>query len=605
MADFNLGALVLYKSRPAKIIQIEDKIEIEFSKKKTKKVRDKDIYFLHAGPIEAADKIEIIEVDVNEAWELIMDETVSLSELTALLFDEESAVHTWNTWLKVAQGLYFEGTPNEIKSRAPELVEKEQKALQEKAEKEAKWHAFLERLKTKELNEDDKKELADVEQLALRKTEKSRILFALNLPQTPESAHQMLIKWGYWENSFNPYPARFNINIQDPDLDIPLLPKEVREDLTYLDSYAIDDEDSNDPDDAISLDKEGRLWVHIADVAAIVQPESALDLEAQSRSANLYLPERVIHMLPPAITKQLALGLQETSPALSIGFMLSEKGEPTDFKLVLSTIKVQRITYNEVADKMTMSPYKEMAEKLNCFREWRLSQGATNLELPDVSVSVNKEGQVFIKSLPALSSRDLVADAMIAAGYVVAQFTEEKQIPSLYAGQQDPEEIHHPNTLAEHFAYRRFFKPSKVTTLAQPHFGLGLPVYTRITSPLRRYSDLIVHQQLRAFLMEKPLQTIQEITERMAVASSEGRNIRGAERFSNAHWKCIYFEQNPKWQGEGVVVGLDERNMLICIPELAYETKLRLDKSLKLDDKIKLRIKSVDITEPRAFFAII
>jgi len=605
MADFNLGALILYKSRPAKVIDLGEKIEIEFAKKKTKKVRAKDIIFLHQGPIEYADKIVELDIDVTEAWELLAgEEAISLAELSDLLFDEQdSAVNTWNAWLQVAKGIYFEGTPDAIIARDQAIVEKELKIAQEKAEKETQWQDFLARLQKAQLNEADRKELADVEQLALRKTEKSRILFALNLPQTPESAHQMLIKWGYWTANFNPYPLRFDINLANPDLAIPALPEESRQDLTHLACYAIDDEDSTDPDDAISLDETGKIWVHIADVAAIVKADSELDIEAQSRSANLYLPERVIHMLPPAITEQLALGLQETSPALSIGFNLSAEGCPEDIEIILSLIKVQRTTYNVVAEKITKAPYQALDEKLKQFRAWRFQQGATNLDLPECALQI-RDGKVSIKSLPALSSRDLVADAMIAAGYAVAKFTQENKIPSLYATQQDPEEIHQPETLSGHFAYRRFFKPSKVQTVADKHFGLGLPAYTRVTSPLRRYSDLLVHQQLRAFLAEETLQTTQQLTEKMAVASNEGRNIRGAERFSNSHWKCIYFKQNPQWQGEGVVVELDERKMLISIPELAYETKLRVDQSLKLDDKVKLRLKAVEIPEATAYFQI-
>ena len=130
-----------------------------------------------------------------------------------------------------------------------------------------------------------------------------------------------------------------------------------RTDLTHLESFAIDDEESNDPDDAFSLHN-GRIWVHVADVAALVQPDSPLDLEARGRAANLYLPEGITHMLPTAATERLGLGLSEKSPALSFGFVLSGDGSPTDLKVILSWVKVIRKSYVEAEQLIDRQPFR-------------------------------------------------------------------------------------------------------------------------------------------------------------------------------------------------------------------------------------------------------
>jgi hypothetical protein len=104
------------------------------------------------------------------------------------------------------------------------------------------------------------------------------------------------------------------------------LPEEERLDLTHLPALAIDDKGNQEPDDALSLEGD-RLWVHVADVAALVPPESAADLEARARGATLYLPEGAVPMLPWAAIGRLGLGLSEISPALSFGLDLdAEKG---------------------------------------------------------------------------------------------------------------------------------------------------------------------------------------------------------------------------------------------------------------------------------------
>jgi hypothetical protein len=92
------------------------------------------------------------------------------------------------------------------------------------------------------------------------------------LPETPQAAHRLLARVGYWSAKHNPYPARCKAAAADPDLPVPTLPDEERLDLTHLPAFAIDDEGNQDPDDAVSLDGE-RIWVHVADVAALVAPD--------------------------------------------------------------------------------------------------------------------------------------------------------------------------------------------------------------------------------------------------------------------------------------------------------------------------------------------
>ena len=90
-------------------------------------------------------------------------------------------------------------------------------------------------------------------------------------------------------------------------------------DLTHLPAFAIDNAWTTDPDDALSLEGPNRLWVHVADVAALVLPDSPADLEARNRAASLYLPEMTVPMLPAEASERLALGIGDVSPALSFG----------------------------------------------------------------------------------------------------------------------------------------------------------------------------------------------------------------------------------------------------------------------------------------------
>ena len=199
---------------------------------------------------------------------------------------------------------------------------------------------------------------------------------------------------------------------------------------------------------------------------------------------------------------------------------------------------------------------------------------------------------------------------MLAAGEAVALFATQNNIPIPYAYQPEPEEIQHPQKMSEHYAYRRCFKASRHTTEAAPHFGLGLPCYTRVTSPIRRYLDLIVHQQLRAFLTGQPLLEHEALVERIGLSDEGSFAARKAERNSNQHWTLLYLKQEHRnqgseWQGEAIVVMQDERKTGIVLPELALESKFRRKDNLDLDASIKVQVQSLNIPDLQAFFRVL
>ncbi len=168
-----------------------------------------------------------------------------------------------------------------------------------------------------------------------------------------------MIRCGYWHAEYNPWPQRNGLDWDELEIGVPDLPDESRVDMKDIEAWAIDDEGSKDPDDAISL-VDGKLWVHIADVASLVRVDGHLDLAARERGANLYLPEGVKTMLPWKLTEQLGLGLQPISPALSIGFRVIE-GRVEDVEICLSSIKVTRDSYSAVNERMDQEPFASIA----------------------------------------------------------------------------------------------------------------------------------------------------------------------------------------------------------------------------------------------------
>jgi exoribonuclease II len=595
--------LVLYKVRPARVLALGEKIEIELDGGQVKRVRSKDIEPLHPGPLARLADLTPRQGSLAEAWELLEGAETDLKELAEILYGEFSPASAWAAWQDLADGLYFSGTPRAIQARPREAVEQDRAQREAKAAAELDWAAFLSRMERGRAAPEDQGRLLEVERLANGQTGYSRILVALGHQETPVNAHRMLVKVGYWPPDHNPYPARCGVARGDPQSPVGALPEEARLDLTGLEAYAIDDEGNLDPDDAISLEGD-RLWVHVADVAALVPPDSDLDREARSRGANLYLPEGIVNMLPQAVTDQLGLGLQPVSPALSFGVRCGADGGPTDIEIRLTRIRAQRLTYAQVDAALDAAPFAAVEAFLMPFRARREARGAAGIDLPEVSVRV-RDGEVVVRPLERSRSRSVVMDAMLMAGEACALWCRERGIAIPFAAQAPPDKADAPQDLAGMHAHRRRFKPTRLSAEPAEHSGLGLALYTRATSPLRRYSDLLVHQQVRMALAGGRALDAQQVGARAGEAETAGVAVRRAERLSNHHWKLVYLSRNPDWTGEGVVVEVEERKVVVLIPALALDAKVRVPGGAALNDRLRLVPREIDLPELDCHFRVV
>lgn len=595
-------SLVLYKSSPARVLKMGDKIEIEIKGGETQRVRPKDIQLLHPGPLGGFSDLAPLEGDVISAWDLLQGTTTGLAELCELIYGKYTPASAWAAWQLVADGLYFRGAPEAIEARPAEEVEKE-KAARESAESDKKaWEELMARVRSGKCQPTDKKELGEVEAVAFGKSQRSRVLKELGTLVTPENAHALLLRLGVWDETINPYPRRDDMPFRPPDVALSALEDEPRRDLTQLPAFAIDDEGNKDPDDAISLEGD-TIWIHIADVAALIAPDSPADLEARGRGANLYLPEVTVPMLPPRATELLGLGLQEISPALSFGVKLADDGSLAAVEVVASRVRVTRLTYEEADKRMDEAPFRELHALAKRFQARRLARGSGQIEYPEVKIKV-VEGEVVIRPLPRLKSRELVTEAMLMGGEAAARFAIEHRIPFPFTTQVPPERVERPKDLAGMFHYRKQFKPSQNKTSAEPHAGLGIDAYARATSPLRRYLDLVVHQQLRAHLRGAQVLGPQEVLSRVGAAEAVLGHVRRVERFSNQHWTLVHLHRNPDWKGRAVLLEKFRGRATVVIPELALETRLALPTDPPLNAEVPLRQPKVDLARLSAHFQV-
>ena len=587
------GSLVLYKGRPACIRRAGKRLQIELGGGETLKVRPKDVVPLHPGPIESLDDLRSCTGEVETAWELLAGEATTLAELAELAYGEYTPDTAWAAWQLVEDGLYFQGTPEAVVARTPEQVSQERADRDARVARERARAAFLERVRAGRVLPEDGQYLRKVEDLALARRTKGRLLRELGRKETAENAHALLLELGYWDQTMNPYPTRLGLPTHAVELTLPELPDEDRVDLTHLPALAIDDEGNQEPDDALSLEGD-RLWVHVADAAALVPAESAVDLEARARGATLYLPEGAVPMLPWEAIRRLGLGLAEVSPALSFGLDLAHGGEISSVQVVPSWVRVTRMTYQEAEVRLEEEPLRSLYRLAEVHRVRREGRGAISIDLPEVRIRV-MGGEVIIEPVLPLRSRELVTEAMLMAGEAVARLALEQGIPIPFTTQDPPETEERPEDLAGMYDLRRFLRPSEQSSMPGPHAGLGLEVYVQATSPLRRYLDLVVHQQLRAHLKgEGPLGT-QEMVARIGATAAVAGRVRKAERLARRHWTLVYLMQHRDWQGEGILVDKRGRRGTVLIPELDLEPRVQLGRDLALNSQVMLGVRGIDL----------
>jgi exoribonuclease II len=325
--------------------------------------------------------------------------------------------------------------------------------------------------------------------------------------------------------------------------------------------FSIDDEDTREVDDALNIEREGSLWkitIAIADPASVIHRGEILDKEAMRRGTTVYLPTQTILMLPERISCDIAsLTAEHIRSSLVIRVWMDEQGEITDSRITREAIRVLRRLHYSEADQLITQGNDETAQQLhkllNCAKRlqaWRLANGALNLQRPEYKISVH-QNQITVAMIERDSpSRLLVAEMMILANHVAAKYAYLHQVPLIYRVQDPPVEPITEDMLNDPLSFHKIRKLLGRSSLSlQPggHSGLGLSMYTQLTSPLRRFADLVMQRQLMAHLVNEPLPyDEQELLKVLETAERTARESRFAESEAKRRWLMQYLKQTWK-----------------------------------------------------------
>ena len=323
--------------------------------------------------------------------------------------------------------------------------------------------------------------------------------------------------------------------------------------------FSIDDEDTQEVDDALSIERDGLRWkitIAIADPASIIHRGDILDKEAMQRGTTVYLPTQTILMLPPRVSCDLAsLSVNQIRSSVVIRIWMDDQGQVTDNHINREAIRVCRRLHYEDADQLIEQGEDDTAQQLRdlltCaqyLQTQRRADGAFVLQRPEYKISV-QNNQITVTMLEKDSpSRLIVAEMMILANHIAAKYAYRHQIPLIYRVQDRPLEPITAEMRADPLGFqkaRRLLGRSSLSLQPGGHSGLGLSMYTQLTSPLRRFADLVMQRQLMAHLMNEKLPyDREELLKVLETAERTARESRSIEGEAKRRWLMQYLKQN-------------------------------------------------------------
>jgi len=333
-------------------------------------------------------------------------------------------------------------------------------------------------------------------------------------------------------------------------------------------------------------------------------------------------------MLAPEALPLFALGLTRDSgggsgalsPALSFKMKLKPDLSIGEVEIIPSLVKVTCLSYTD-ADALIADGTGNVLAVLTALAERnverRLDTGAVVIEFPEVHIDVNPtENHIAVEPGLFHRSADMVRECMIWAGEGAARWALQRRLPFPFISQEAGElPAKRLGGFAGAWQLRRCMRARVLSAKPGVHWGLGLDEYTQVTSPLRRYTDLLCHQQIRAFLGagayrdKKPLGE-DEVLLRISAAEAASSLTTKAERASRAYWTAVYLAGikdsggNGSCVWEGTILDRKGSKGTVLVPDLGLETQINLRGNEEPNDNVQLRLLSVKLPEGELYFGI-
>jgi exoribonuclease II len=395
----------------------------------------------------------------------------------------------------------------------------------------------------------------------------------------------------------------------------PFAHDEARFDYQNAVTFTIDDEDTREVDDALSVVQRGAeivVGIHIADVSAFVEKGDLLDVEAARRSSTIYLPATTVRMFPERLSTDLAsLNSGSPRPAYTVEVRFDEQGNRLGYRIALTTVNVERrFSYDEAdrafdAGNTSLQTLHRIARQLH---NERAARGAITFRRPELKIRITG-GEIEIKKINTSSpSRFIVSEMMILANGLSADFASVNALPVIHRTQEPRDAVAVEEAPAvDALAFERLrktFKRSRLSLTPGLHSGLGLSAYTQASSPIRRYADLVTQRQFTSMLRGAAIpHGREELLRILVTAEAAEQEIRTIEDRSMNYWLLEYLSRYKKDEQLSAVV-LDLKGN-IEIEDFYLRSKLAPANKLQPGEVVQVRIESIEPEKTEVRFRLV
>ena len=574
-------------------------------------------------------------ISLDEIWEIVSEkheDALGVDFMASLFFGDEPTDDQCAAFLRsvIANRIFFKYKSGAIQIHSPETVE--QIKLQQEKEKEqeifiARNTAALRHIwetgETIQNWQDRDTTLRILADYYLFNQDGSEPDLARKLIKEadltgPHDIFHLLVKAGFWDKNENIHllkqeiPTLFSEAALAEVQEIKLpggadLAAAGRKDLRHLQVYTIDGPDTRDFDDALHIEKQGGNYlvgIHISDVGLYVKQGTALFEEALKRGTSLYFPEKHLSMLPPALSEgKSSLIKDQDRPALSFFVLLSSSAEILKFEIVHSVVSVkQQLTYQE-ADRLIKENQElaALAALSVLLRQRRVNRGALLLPLPELNISIKADDTIAIRrSAVDTPSRVLIAEFMILANTLGAQFVAEREAPGLFRCQAEPRQ-----RLIDGFEkdtikviqQRKRLSPMSLLTTPKAHSCVGAPQYTTVTSPIRRLLDLIMQLQISYLVMGKGILFSQKDMKHFgSIILTTLEKANQVKYLRQRYWILKYLQAKGGERLPALVIDSGPKRVHLFLEEFLLDADLPLNPAFKVSagDTVLVKLAKVD-----------
>jgi exoribonuclease-2 len=593
-----------------------------------------------------------IKLDLSVLWEKLENETnvLTLSQIALVAFNDSTIQELIALrLLLINDRVYFKRQGANFATRSIEEISQRREQLVNDQKLEQLTLKTIESCKKKlldpayQLEESVIKRLNSVMALAARnslmspadKRDANQLLkrlkgaLGLELNGSPDrQAYSLLHKLDIFNSETNLALLRFRVDWSYPEPALKELEKFHSNflnflshpdyiDCTNLNCLTIDDLTTKDMDDALSLEETStgfRLGIHISNVSDALSELPLIEEGAKERASSVYYTNLTVHMLPELLACDLlSLKASETRPVISVFIELDRNYKILESKIQKSKIKVnKRYDYKEV-DEILLSDSTDNSTGLFSFyevasalEEKRFAAGGFKVPKKEAIVKINPDRSLSLEEVDENTpGRMIVGEFMILANSLFAEYAHKNKIPFIYRSQDlgGDSQINKKQKLngglAEDYAIRSTLKPSIVSLRALPHATLGVKKYAQVTSPIRRYSDLVNQRQISNYLdKQSAYYSENDLKQLLEQQETYIGLVAKAQKEGTRFWILKYLQQRKKSTSEikATVLRTDLRTPLVQLDEVYISALCDLSPNKHPGDRVNLRITKLSPT---------